>query len=138
MNYFRVNGKKYEVSVTSIEENFNILYSENTGRSIADGAPMVLDPLGTFFGHKITIKRKNGYEKEFDELYELVSKPIRVEVDEDALLIEAAHLQNSIAYRAYVSNGARSVERIDEKNDTVYWGEFSLNIVPIRAQVTPR
>lgn len=137
MNYFRVNGRKYEVMVTGLEENFNILYSDNTGRSIADGAPLTLDPFGTFYGHKITIRRKNGYEKEFDDLYELVSRPIRVEIEEDALLIEAAHLQDSIAYRAYVSNGTRPVERIDEKTNKVYWGELSLNIVPIKAQVIP-
>lgn len=137
MNYFKVNGKSYNVLVTSLEENFNILYSENTGRTLAAGAPMTLDPLGTFFGHKIAVRRKNGYEAEFDELYQLISQPRRVENEEDALLFEAAHLQDSISYRAYVSNGTRLVERISEKTGKVYWGELSLNIVPIKAQVLP-
>ena len=48
-----------------------------------------------------------------------------------------AHLQDSIAYRAYVSNGVRALKRIDEENGKVYWGELSLNIVPIEAQVKP-
>ena len=137
MNYFRINGKKYNVSVTSLEESFNILYSENTGRTLAEGAPMTLDPLGTFYGHKVSVKRKNGFEKEFDDLYRLVSRPLRVESEEDALLFEVAHLQDSIAYRAYVSNGQRKVDKIDEEKGKVYWGELSLNIVPIRAQVLP-
>ncbi len=137
MNYFKVNGKSYEVLVTSLEENFDILYSDNTGRTLADGAPMTLDPIGTFFGHKVAIRRKSGYEKEFDDLYELVSKPLRVENEEEALLFEVAHLQDTIAYRAYVSTGARAVTRIDEKTGKVYWGELSLNIVPIKAQVLP-
>lgn len=137
MDYFRVNGKKYEVIVTSLEENFNILYSENTGRTLAEGAPVTLDPLGTFFGHKVAVRRKNGHEREFDDLYQLVSRPLRVEKEEDALLFEVAHLQDSIAYRAYVSTGTRAVTRIDEKTGKVYWGELSLNIVPIKAQVLP-
>lgn len=137
MNYFKINGESYDVVVTGIEENFNILYSENTGRTIAEGAPMILDPLGGFYGHKISLRRKKGYENQFDEVYEIVSKPISVVEEEDALLFEVAHLQSTISYRAYVSSGSRAVEKIDEKNEKVYWGELSLNIVPIKAQVLP-
>ena len=137
MNYFRINGKSYDVIVTGIEENFNILYSENTGRTIAEGAPMTLDPLGSFYGHKVSLRRKTGFEKQFDEVYEIVSKPISVVDEEDALLFEVAHLQSTISYRAYVSSGSRAVEKIDEKKEKVYWGELSLNIVPIKAQVLP-
>ena len=137
MNYFRINGKSYDVIVTGIEENFNILYSKNTGRTIAEGAPMTLDPLGSFYGHKVSLRRKTGFEKQFDEVYEIVSKPISVVEEEDALLFEVAHLQSTISYRAYVSSGSRAVEKIDEKKEKVYWGELSLNIVPIKAQVLP-
>lgn len=137
MNYFKINGKSYDVVVTGIEENFNILYSENTGRTIAEGAPMTLDPLGSFYGHKVSLRRKTGFEKQFDEVYEIVSKPISVVEEEDALLFEVAHLQSTISYRAYVSSGSRAVQKIDEKNEKVYWGELSLNIVPIKAQVLP-
>ena len=107
MNYFRVNGINYEVVVTGIVETFNILYSETTGRVISTGAQMVLDPLGTFIGHKVTIKRKNGHESEYDSLYDLIIKPRRVLKNEDALLFEVAHLQDSIAYAGYVSTGER-------------------------------
>lgn len=138
MNYFRINGINYEVVVTGIVESFNILYSENTGRVISTGAQMVLDPLGTFIGHKVTIKRKNGYESEYDSLYDLIIKPRRVLKKEDALLFEVAHLQDSIAYAGYVSTGERKLERIDEKTGKIYWGELTLNIIPIEAQVLPQ
>lgn len=138
MNYFRVNGINYEVIVTGIVENFNILYSDNTGRTLADGAPITLDPLGTFIGHKVTIKRKKGYESEYDSLYDLIIKPRRVLKKEDALLFEVAHLQDSIVYAGYVSTGERKLERIDEKTGKIYWGELTLNIIPIEAQVLPQ
>ena len=138
MNYFRINGINYEVVVTGIVETFNILYSENTGRVISTGAQMVLDPLGTFIGHKVTIKRKNGYESEYDSLYDLIIKPRKVLKKEDALLFEVAHLQDSIAYAGYVSTGERKLERIDEKTGKIYWGELTLNIIPIEAQVLPQ
>lgn len=137
MNYFKINGQDYNVVVTGIEESFEILYTENSGRTLDEGAPMTLDPIGTFFGHKVTIKRKAGFESEYDELYLLLAQPRKVEKTEDALLFEVAHLQEAIAYRAYVSKGARALKRIDETTGKVYWGELSLNIVPIEAQVLP-
>jgi hypothetical protein len=136
MNYFKINDSSYDVLVTAIEENFNILYSQNTGRVIAEGAPMVLDPLGTFYGNKVSVRRKRGKEIEFDYLYNIVSKPRIVIEPEDALMFEIAHGQETIKYRGYVGSGSRAVKKIGE-DGTVYWDELSLNIVPIEAQVLP-
>ena len=64
MDWFKLNGKECNVIVTELSENFTILYSENSGRTLEDGAPMYLDPLGTFVGHKVKVKRRQGFEKE--------------------------------------------------------------------------
>lgn len=131
MDYFKIDGRSYDVVVTAIEENFNILYSENTGRTMSMGARMVLDPLGTFFGHKVTVQRKQGYEKEFDDLYDYVSRPRY-----DGVNVEIVHNQTTIKYDAYISNGSRQLKKIS-KSDIVHWGELQLNIVPMEAQVVP-
>jgi hypothetical protein len=136
MNYFKINDESYDVLVTAIEENFNILYSQNTGRTLAEGAPMVLDPIGTFYGHKVSVRRKRGKESKFDDLYNIVSKPRIVIEPEDALLFEIVHGQKTIKYRGYVGSGSRAVKKIGE-DDTVYWDELSLNIVPIEAWELP-
>ena len=132
MDFFKIDGIKYDVLVTSIEENFSILYSENTGRTMARGARMVLDPLGTFFGHKVTVQRKKGFEQAFDELYDYISRPRA-----DGLTVDIVHNQTTISYEAYISQGNRKLKRIDEKTGKVYWDELSLNIVPLEAQVLP-
>lgn len=132
MDYFKVNGISYNVLVKELEENFNILYSENTGRTLDEGAPMMLDPLGTFYGHKVTISRQRGYEAEYDELYTLLSQP-----SYNGLYFEIAHNQETIAYEAYVSSGARKVSKIDLDKRKIYWGELQINIIPLKAQVLP-
>lgn len=132
MNYCKIGGRIYKVSITDIEENFTILYSDNTGRTISVGARMTLDPLGCFIGHKITFRRKQGYEEEYDRLFNYVSKP-RYE----GIEVDIVHNQTTLKYDAYISQGTRKLKRIDEKTGKVYWGEFSLNIVPMEAQVLP-
>ena len=132
MDIVKINGRSYDVLVTELSENFNILYSENTGRTMSIGARMTLDPLGTFFGHKIVFKRKSGYEAEFDRLFDYVSQPRY-----DGINVQIVHGQSTISYDAYISNGERAVKRIDAKTGKVYWDSFSVNIVPMEAQVTP-
>lgn len=132
MNYVKIGGRAYDVLVTEISENFNILYSENTGRTMAQGARMTLDPLGTFFGHKVTFQRKPGKEEEFDRLFDYVSRPRY-----DGIPVEVVHNQGIISYDAYISSGDRTLKRIDPKTGKVYWDAFSLNIVPMEAQVLP-
>lgn len=132
MDYCKINGKQYNAIVTEISENFNILYSENTGRTMSQGARMTLDPLGTFYGHKVKFQRKSGFETEYDELYDYVSTPRY-----DGIPVEMIHNQKTIKYDAYISSGERALKRIDAKTGKVYWGEFSLNIVPMEAQVLP-
>ena len=70
MDYVKIGGKSYDVIVTNIERNFEILQSSNAGATLAPGARETLDPLGTKIGHRITFKRKKGYEKEFFDVGE--------------------------------------------------------------------
>lgn len=130
MNYCVINGKSYDVIVTAIEESFTILYTENTGRNI-EGA-MILDPIGTFFTHKVTFKRCKENVKEFDDLYNFLTIPRN-----DGFDIEIVHNQTTIKYKCYVSQGTRTLQRIVERIKKVLWGELSVNFVPIEAQVIP-
>lgn len=103
MDYVKIGGRSWDVLVTEISENFNVLFSDNSGRTLALGARMTLDPLGTFYGHKITFARKRGQEKIFDEFFDYVSKPRY-----DGIPVEIVHNQTTLSYDAYISNGERA------------------------------
>lgn len=132
MDYVKINGKAYDVIVTELEESFNILYSDNTGRTLGAGAPLTLDPYGTFYGHKVTFARRKENLTECDELFMLLSKPTY-----EGFAVEMAHNQTTISYQAYASSGSRSIKRIDEKTGKIYWDKFSVNFIPLKAQVLP-
>lgn len=139
MNILIIGNDTYDVLVTSIKESFSVLYSNNTGRSLGNGAPMELDPLGTFFNYEVTVRRRQGCEDQYDALFDFVSQPSR-----DGVMVNIIHGQSlwknedgtDKPFEAYISQGARSLRRID-KNGKVYWDEMTLNIVPIKAQVLP-
>lgn len=134
MEYVKIGGKAWDVLVTEISESFEILYSENTGRTMSQGAGMTLDPLGTFYNYKITFARKQGYERQYDELFNFLAIPRY-----DGIEVNIVHNQAlwNKPFMAYVSKGERALKRIDPKTGKVYWDKFTANIVPMSAQVLP-
>lgn len=131
-DWIEIDGRKFNVTVTEISESATITYSDNSGRTIAKGAPMTLDPLGTFFNYKVTVKRQKDNFDDYDALYEFITEPRYNGFD-----IKIVHNQSTWTFSAYVSAAERSLSRIDEKNNKVYWKEMSLNIVAMKAQVLP-
>lgn len=132
MDYVKINGRVYDNVAIELSRDFTILYSDNTGRSLAPGAPMLLDPLGTFYQYKITFAKRNGHEKEFEDLWDYLSVP-----RDYGIPVEFVYNQKTIAYDSYVSNGSQKLKRIDKENGTVIWNTFEATFIPIKAQVTP-
>lgn len=132
MNYFEVDGKAFDVIVTNIQRSAKIMQSENAGVTIGIGAEEIFDPIGTFISYVVTVKRRKGNEKEFDELWDIVTRPIY-----DGVLVNVAYNQSTIKFKAKFSVDSQNLERIDKKTGKVYWGEMNIHIVPTMAQVLP-
>lgn len=130
LDVVKIGGKKWGVRVLSIEENFNILDTDNAGRVIQEGA-MTLDRIGTFYGHKVTFARSTATIDEYDKLFNYLAYPRN-----DGIQIEIVHDQTTINYRAYIASGSRKLQKI-ESDGTVYWDSMSISFVPMKAQVTP-
>lgn len=132
MDYVKIGGKSYDVIVVAIERTFEIRQSSNAGATLAPGGRETLDPIGTRIGHRITFKRKSGYEKEFDELWDFVIQPRF-----DGVWVDIVYNQDTLNYEARFTSGNQQLKKIDPVTKKVYWGELVLDIVPIEAQVKP-
>lgn len=131
-NWLEIDGIRFNVCVTEIEESAEVLYSENTGRTMSVGARVTLDPLGTFYNHKVTVSRRGEYVNDYDTLFTYVTQPTS-----KGFHIKAVHNQSTIEYDCYISVSTRKLKKIDEKKGKVYWDEMSLSIVALEAQVKP-
>lgn len=130
MDILKIDGRVWDVEILGISESFNILYGSNTGRASDAEATMILDPIGSFFGHTVRVARKGSNVKEFDELFNYIAKPRR-----NGLFIEAVHDQTTISYQAYMSTGSRTVRTISRKTGTVYYDAYDIVATPMKAQV---
>lgn len=131
-NWLEIDGQVFDVIVTEITESGTILYSDNTGRTISQGARMSLDPLGTFYNYKVTVKRNGSNVADYDRLYDYILTPRYT-----GMAIKAVHNQSTINFDAYVSAAERKVKKIDKNNKVVYWDEMSISITSMEAQVLP-
>ena len=131
MDYIKIGGRTWNVRVLEIERNFNIMDTENAGRVISEGA-MTLDRIGTFYGHKVTFARGSATVSEYDELWDYLSVPRN-----SGISVDIVYNQKTLKYNAYVPSGTQKLKKIDTGNGIVYWDTFSVNFIPMKAQVVP-
>lgn len=148
MKWFKINGKEYNVRVFTPQEDFTILYSENTGRTLDDGAPIVLDPLGTFFNYTIMVGAIKGKEDSFEELWEFLSTPRSAPILVKFPKGRKSYWETTdeygevvIGFYAYVSSGSRKIKKIIEDVDgelkDVQYDTVTIKFIATKAQVLP-
>ena len=91
-----VDGKKYNVIVTSLTRKFQVLDGENAERTLS-GA-MIRDIIGTFYNYEITILPAVGKYGDYDALYEVLSAP------QDSHRIVVPYAQSTLTFNAYARN----------------------------------
>lgn len=128
--YLKINGVSFDVdvSITELEENFNVLDGEKTGRVMT--GTMERDIIGTFVGHRVVFRNVRN-NADFDALWDyLVAQSVY-----PGVFLEAADGQGAIAYVAYYTSGKRTLRQaMDGVN---YWDGIEINFIPMSPQVTP-
>ena len=131
MNYVIIGGIAWDVIVTGITRNFEIVQSENSVKVIHNNRT-ILDPKGTEISYTVTFKRRKGHERTFDRLWDFVSRPRY-----DGVPVKIVYNQELLEFDARFTTGKQNLRKIDEKNELVIWDSFSLNIIPMEVQITP-
>lgn len=121
-----VDGKKYNVLVTSLTRKFQVLDGENAERTLS-GA-MIRDIIGTFYNYEITILPAVGKYGDYDALYEVLSAP------QDSHRIVVPYAQNTLTFNAYVTAGQDNLIR--KKPGEAYWTGLSVQFIAMAPQRT--
>ncbi len=131
MSYIKLNGIEFDadVAISKYSRSFNVLDGDSAGRVMS--GRMVRDVIGTYIGHNITVFRRGDNHQGLDAFWSYL---IAHSVD-DFVRLEAADNQTVISYDAYYTSATQNLEKIDK--GTNYWGEISINFIPMEAQVKP-
>ena len=121
-----VDGKKYNVLVTSLTRKFQVLDGENAARTLR-GA-MIRDIIGTFYYYEITILPAVGKYGDYDALYEVLSAP------QDSHRIVVPYAQSTLTFNAYVTAGQDNLIR--KKPGESYWTGLSVQFIAMAPQRT--
>lgn len=121
-----VDGKKYNVLVTSLTRKFQVLDGENAERTLS-GA-MIRDIIGTFYNYEITILPAVGKYGDYDALYEVLSAP------QDSHRIVVPYAQSALTFNAYVTAGQDNLIR--KKPGEAYWTGLSVQFIAMAPQRT--
>ena len=126
MAVFSIDGREFDVAVTSLERDFNVADGENAGR--ATSGRMIRDLLGTYYNYSANLYTKDLSVQEYDELYEILSAP------EESRILVMPYGQSTLTFEAYVTNGKDKL--LAKKPSMNLWGELKINFIAMEPQRT--
>lgn len=127
MAIFTIDGKEFNVTVPSggIQRSFSVLDTDKTGRS--QSGDMIRDIIGTYYNYSIAINTKLLKNKEYDDLYEIISSPVEYH------MLTVPYGQTTLTFKAYVTSGTDSFDTVG-KNGAKRWKGLKLNFVAMSPQ----
>ncbi len=121
---FTIDDIAYNVRVTELTRNFQVMDGPNAGRTLA--GTMSRDVIGTFYNYAIKISRSDSNIKDYDALYDVISSPT------DSHKIVVAYGQDVLTFEAYITNGSDALKRKDDNG--AFWSGLSFNFIAMAPQ----
>lgn len=130
LSLVKIDGTSYDVLVTAIAENYNVVEGPNSGVALYRQRE-IRDLAGIKIGHSVTFAPDNDPDA-YDALCAYLFGTLR-----EYVTLEIVHDQDVISYEAAYNTGSRRVSHIDDDNDVVYWTELTVDFRPMETQINP-
>lgn len=125
-NIFSIDGVELRVNVMKLERGFSVTDTENSGRT--QDFSMHRDVAGTFYNYTLEIEPEAAYRADYDTFYSIVSAPV------ESHRMVLPYNQETLEFKAYVTQGKDSLKRISGKN---LWSGLSVYFVAMEPQRRP-
>lgn len=130
LSLVKIDGISYDVLVTAIAENYNVVEGPNSGIALYRQRE-IRDLAGIKIGHSVTFAPDNDPDA-YDALCAYLFGTLR-----EYVTLEIVHDQDVISYEAAYNTGSRRVSHIDDDKDVVYWTELTVDFRPMETQINP-
>lgn len=122
----KIDGRYYNVAITSLKRTHNITDGDNAGRTKAPLAIMIRDIIGTFISYTVSFEVKGEDVDEYNDLVTALSQPV------DYVPIV---MPDGQAFDAYITKVEDSL--VNNLGGVRRWGELSVTFTPMTAQIYP-
>lgn len=137
MDLVKINGIVYDVIVTAIEENPEIVEGSNSGTALYRQRD-IRDIVGVKYSHKITFSPNDENPELFDTLFSDLFDNVR-----ESVFIEVVHGQTTISYEARYSTSSRRVNYIskikdadtEDETDFIHWDDLTIEFRSIETVI---
>ena len=123
---FSIDGVELRVNVIKLERGFSVTDTENSGRT--QDFSMHRDVAGTFYNYTLEIEPESEHRADYDTFYNIISAPV------ESYRMVFPHNQETLEFKAYVTQGKDSLKRISGKN---LWSGLSVYFVAMEPQRRP-
>lgn len=126
MDLVKIDGVVYDVLVTAIEEQPEVVEGKNSGTALYRQRD-IRDIAGVKYAHSITFSPNDEYPEMFDALFSYLFDHVR-----ESVTLEVVHGQETISYEARYTTGTRRVSYITNKDtdsgetEVIHWDELTV------------
>lgn len=128
----KIDQRSLRLSVFQIKRSFQVMDTENSGRTQATGE-MYREIIGTFFNYHLKVEPYDEYPEDYDTFYEIISGTDKFHI------IEVPYGQTTLRYRAYVTSGSdtlRYIENAGMENQINRWEGLEVDFIAQSPQRT--